>query len=203
MNHHDLQPPQPLPYPDNWLIRKLFKMPVLLYRLNLGSLFGRHILILSTSGRKTKHLRRTPLEYFKQRDRIYIISGFGSQPDWYKNIQADPHVTLQTYNEIIPAIARPPQKQEEWLDVIEYLKHSPIPTPDFKSQIDALDQAALINAIKNWPVLTFDPAPEIRLQPLSTDLVWAWPLILLTKALIILVGWLIQRNKPEKSLRNH
>ena len=90
MTENFINPPQPIPYPDNWLLKFLYRAPLLLYRLNLGKLIERYILILSTTGRKTKRVHRTPVEYFKQGNRVYIISGFNQQPDWLKNIQAEP-----------------------------------------------------------------------------------------------------------------
>ena len=195
MTENFLNPPQPIPYPDSCLLKSLYKFPLLLYRLNLGKLFDRYILILSTSGRKTKRIHRTPVEYFKQGDRFYIISGFGFQPDWYQNSLADPQVTLQTHSWVMHAVARPPKKEQEWLDVVEYLKHSPIVSSEMKEQIDAHSESSIINQIKTWPVLTFDPAPATTIQPLTTDLVWAWPLILLMIALKIMILWLVNRKK--------
>ncbi len=190
-----LNPPQPIPYPDNWLLKHLYRAPLLLFRLNLGKLFDRYILILSTSGRKTKRVHRTPVEYFEQGSRVYIISGFNQQPDWFQNIKEDPHVTLQTHSWVMQAVARPPKTDQEWLDVVEYLKHSPIVSSEMKEQIDAHSESSIINQIKTWPVLTFNPAPATTIQPLTTDLVWAWPLILLLTAIKILVIWLLNRKK--------
>ncbi len=79
-----VEPPHPIPYPSNAIIRKLYRTPILLYRLGLGKLFGKYIMIISTFGRKSGKVRRTPIEYFRQGDFIYAISGFERDPDCTK-----------------------------------------------------------------------------------------------------------------------
>ncbi len=190
-----LNPPQPIPYPDSWLLKQFYRSPLLLYRLNLGKLFARYILILSTRGRKTKQVHRTPVEYFKQGNRIYIISGFDQQPDWFQNIQTDPRVILQTHSWVMHAVARSPNTDQEWRDVVDYLKHSPIVSSEMKKQIEDHSERSIIDQIKSWPVLTFDPLRESGIKPLAADLSWVWPIILLVIAVKAIVLWLFFRNK--------
>lgn len=63
-----------------------------LYRMYLLPLlgFGRILLILTTKGRKTGKLRRTPLEYHRVNNVIHILSCRGEKADWLKNIRAYP-----------------------------------------------------------------------------------------------------------------
>ncbi len=184
-----------LPYPGNCLAKKLFKTPVLLYRLGLGKVFGNYILILSTTGRNTGKTRRTPVEYFYHEGKYYIISGFDDQPDWYKNIAANPQVIIQNGYERICATARPPRTEEEWEAVRLYLTHSPIGKLLNASSSDELQDADIMEKIKQWPALTFDPTDAPCPSPLEADLVWAWPLILLGAALDITLAWLLSRRK--------
>jgi deazaflavin-dependent oxidoreductase (nitroreductase family) len=184
-----------LPYPGNRLVKKLFKTPILLYRLGLGKVFGNYILILSTTGRTTGKTRRTPVEYFFHEGKYYIISGFGDQPDWYQNLAVNPQVTIQNGYERICATARPPKTEDEWEAVRLYLLHSPIGKLLNASYSDELQDADDMEKVKQWPALTFDPTDTPCPPPLEADLVWAWPLILLGAAIDITVAWLLSRRK--------
>ena len=188
------QPPQPIPYPNNWIFKSLYRFPILLYRLGLGKCIGKFISILSTYGRKTGMVHRTPLEYYRYQGRFYVMSGFGQEPDWYKNIQADPRVILNTDRGFLKGIARKPETEEEWQGVYAFLRNSPVTFLTDPQMDRKLDDPEIQAQIKNWPVLTFDPTDEPCPPPLEEDLVWAWPLILIGLALHILIGWLIQRK---------
>ena len=92
----------------------IFKLPVLQYRLGLGWLTGRYILLLTTTGRKTGKPRHTPLEYVYDRegDRYRIAAGWGGNTDWYRNLLANPHVTVQVGRRKFAAIAEPAPDEE-------------------------------------------------------------------------------------------
>src|SRR5512141_1126583 len=79
------------------LFKWLFKMPILQYKLGLGWLTGKYILLLTTTGRRSGKLRYTPLEYIydKEHDKYRIAAGWGGKTDWYRNIQANPKVHVQ------------------------------------------------------------------------------------------------------------
>lgn len=186
---------QLLPYPENCLAKKLYKTPVLLYRLGLGKLFGNYILILSTTGRKTHRTHHTPVEYFLHEGRYYIISGFGDQTDWYKNIMADPLVTLQNGFMRLCAAARPPQTDDEWDAVYLYLTRSPVGRVLMTDYFEDIQDSDTLAEVKKLPVLTFDPTDQPCPPPLEADLVWAWPLILLGMAFDITFLWLWRRKK--------
>lgn len=187
--------PQILPYPESWLVKQLYKTPTLLYRLGMGKLFGNYVLILSTKGRKTEKTHRTPVEYFLHEGRYYVISGFGEQTDWLKNISANPLVTLQNGYERICAEARPPKTDEEWDAVQLYLTRSPIGRVLMADHFEDVQDDDLMLMIKRLPVLTFDPTDQPCPPPLENDLVWAWPLILLGAAIDLTFLWLLSRRK--------
>ena len=75
----------------------IFKMPILQYKLGMGWMIGRYILLLTTTGRKSGQPRYTPLEYEydKENDRYRVAAGWGGNTDWYKNVKADPKVHVQ------------------------------------------------------------------------------------------------------------
>jgi len=53
------------------------------------------VLVLTTTGRKSGLPRQTPLQYEEIDGAYYIGSARGQEADWFLNILADPHVTLQ------------------------------------------------------------------------------------------------------------
>ncbi|MFQ6085222.1 MAG: nitroreductase/quinone reductase family protein [Candidatus Bathyarchaeia archaeon] len=83
-----------LKYPGR-IGRWLYKIPILWYRLGLGCLFANFLLLLTTTGRRTGLSRDTPIEYEELDGVFYIISAWGTRPDWYRNILADPGVRFQ------------------------------------------------------------------------------------------------------------
>ena len=194
MKPTSINPPQPIPYPDYPLIKNLYRLPVFLYRLGLGPLIGKYILILTTTGRKTGKMHRTPVEYYQHNGRIFVMSGFGTRPDWYKNLQANPQVGLNIHGQRLCARARAPETEAEWEGLIAYLKASPVTQISAPGMVEKLDDPGVRDEIKKWPVLTFDPLDRPCPAPLEADLVWAWPLMLLAAASIMLVKWLHVRK---------
>lgn len=99
----------------------LFKIPILQYKLGLGWMIGRYILLLTTTGRKSGKPRHTPLEYLydQENDRYRIAAGWGGQTDWYRNLKKDPKVTVQVGRRKFKAVAEPACDEE----VAKYMMH--------------------------------------------------------------------------------
>ncbi len=74
-----------------------FKYPILYYRLGLGWMIGKQVLLLTTIGRKTGKKRFTPLGYrFDPDENIYYLTaGWDGRTDWYRNLQAGPQAHVQ------------------------------------------------------------------------------------------------------------
>lgn len=85
----------------------LFKLPVLQYRLGLGWMIGRYILLLTTTGRKSGKPRHTPLEYIydQENDCYRIAAGWGGRTDWYRNLLKNPRVQVQVGRRKFEAVA--------------------------------------------------------------------------------------------------
>jgi deazaflavin-dependent oxidoreductase (nitroreductase family) len=96
---------------------------------------GTQCLILTTTGRKSGEQRDSALIYGVHGDDYLLIASKGGAPDhpaWYKNLDAEPHVTLQVGPEVFPAIARTATAQErpelwpimtkEWPAYDDYVK---------------------------------------------------------------------------------
>ena len=77
----------------------IFRVPVYLYRWHLGWLFGKRLLLLTHTGRRSGLRRQTVLEvveYRKDGPEVVVANGFGPNSDWLRNIQekSDEEVTL-------------------------------------------------------------------------------------------------------------
>ena len=69
---------------------------------------GVDTLLLTTRGRSTGKLRRTALIYGKDGDRYLVVASNGGSkphPDWYQNLAADPHVSVQVADDTFEALA--------------------------------------------------------------------------------------------------
>lgn len=78
--------------------RFLFRIPVYIYRLGLGGIFGGRLLVLYHRGRVTGRQRQTVLEVVSHdiTDDSYVVaSGFGTSSMWYRNVIQTPEVSIQ------------------------------------------------------------------------------------------------------------
>ena len=72
-------------------LRLLFQVPAILYRWRCGWLLGHRFLLLIHVGRRTGLPRRTVLEvveYRREGPEAIVISAFGRNAGWLRNIQA-------------------------------------------------------------------------------------------------------------------
>lgn len=84
-----------LPDPSG-IQRVFYRLPLLAYRLGFGGLMDRfRITALTTRGRSSGKARFAALEYRQHGSKIYILSGWGEQANWVRNLEQDPHVTLR------------------------------------------------------------------------------------------------------------
>lgn len=63
-----------------------------------GYFAGRTLLLLTHTGAKTGAERTNPLAYRREGDRIFVFASKGgapSHPDWYRNLIANPDVTVE------------------------------------------------------------------------------------------------------------
>ncbi|MBN2471157.1 MAG: nitroreductase family deazaflavin-dependent oxidoreductase [Anaerolineae bacterium] len=84
---------------EEYLPRRILKAikqpPQLAYRLGLGPVIGRLVLLLTTTGRKSGLKRVTPLQYEVIDGAYYVASARGAKADWVRNIEADPRVEVR------------------------------------------------------------------------------------------------------------
>lgn len=84
--------------PPKGLLRLGLRLPIVLYRLRLGWLLGGRFILLNHIGRKSGQTRQTVLEvvgHDERSDTYYIVSGWGHQSNWYRNLLATPEISVQ------------------------------------------------------------------------------------------------------------
>jgi deazaflavin-dependent oxidoreductase (nitroreductase family) len=100
-----------------------------LYRVSGGKLgksfFGSPVLLLTTTGRRTRQSRTWPLTYLPEGDRLIIIASNGGQPNhpaWYLNLLTNPQVSVQLGDRVRTMVAHPTEGDERarlWSRVVE------------------------------------------------------------------------------------
>jgi deazaflavin-dependent oxidoreductase (nitroreductase family) len=163
-------------YPAGGWRRWAFRMPIPLWRLGLAPLLGQVLMLITTWGRKSGMPRRTMVEYHALRGTKYAPSAFGARSDWYQNIQADPHVTVQTSDGVEHMLARRVTDDDELRRVYElFMRRDPV---ILRWYLDTLaieaDPADLVAKKERIYWLRFDPTIEPTPPPLEADLAWVW-----------------------------
>jgi len=91
-----------------------------------GEVEGMHrdrLLLLTTVGARTGRRRTTPMMHHRVGDRIYVIAsnaGATRHPDWYRNLLADPRVTVEVGDQTYAARARPlkgAEREQLWSSI--------------------------------------------------------------------------------------
>ena len=100
-------------------MRFLVRTPVLLYRLGLGGLIGKHTLLLTTTGRRTGLPRVVPLDYQQEGDTLYLIAEQGTGSPWYRNLVANPEVEVQVGSRKARGVATPLADSQEKAHVLK------------------------------------------------------------------------------------
>ena len=145
-----------------------WRMPIWIYRQGMDWLLGSRALLLSHKGRKSGKTRQTVLEIIHHSpgdQTYYVVSGFGAQSHWYKNIQHEPRVKIQVGSKRRDAIATQLEPDEaEWVffsyaqkhpralrglaNLLDYeLSHSPEGVRSFGREIPVIQFSAKDNRL--------------------------------------------------------
>lgn len=166
-------------YPSKAWQRAAYKWPVNLWRLGLAPIIGHHMILISHTGRKTGQVRRTMTEYYRLDGRKYAPCAFGEQAQWYRNIVADPLVTIQTAAGAESVIAHRVSDDWELLALIDAVRRrSRLILDLYLESLDIQNDNEDILAKKEliyW--IRFDETEQETPPPMEADLVWLWPIM--------------------------
>jgi F420H(2)-dependent quinone reductase len=118
------------------VIKVMAKVNVATYKLTRGRVGGTWrigagwknpvpICLVEHRGRRTGKLRTTPLVYLRDRDRVVVVASQAGRPQhplWFRNLEADPEVTVQIRGERRPMRARTaaaPERAELWPRLVD------------------------------------------------------------------------------------
>jgi len=118
----------------NLLMKAFVKGHAWLYESSNGkrgaSMSGRPVLLLTTTGRKSRKPRAVPVMPFLDGSEIYVIAsmaGAPTHPAWYLNLEADPNVSVRLGEDRFEARAEildETRRAEVWQRLTQY-------APDF------------------------------------------------------------------------
>lgn len=174
-----------VPYPSGPLMKTMYKTPLLLWRLGLGPLLGQLFLILTTRGRKSGLARHTPVEYFEFNGRLHVMAAW-PKSDWYRNLMADPHVTVQTASGTQSALARRLASDAEFLEMYDYIEAHPAKRRIWEAMGLNITRESFLAEKEGYYLIRFEPTAEPTPEPLPVDLRWVW-------LLLPAVFWLLRR----------
>jgi deazaflavin-dependent oxidoreductase (nitroreductase family) len=191
-------------YPQRGTLnRVIFKVPLIWWRMGLGPLLshealaGNKMLALTTWGRKSQSPRHTMLSFVVAGERIYVCSGWGAKSDWYKNILANPEVTLQVGRRVYSARARRVREIDEFQQIAQEMFATGGDT-HFGSWLRSygieIDQQDMIEKGERLHLVAFDKSEGECPPPMRVDLKWIWGVI----GLIPICVWLAMRKNTRK-----
>lgn len=188
-----------LAYPSSAIMQYVYKSPILLYRLGLGSLVGQLFMIMTTIGRKSGLPRHTAVEFHQHKGQKYVMVGW-SKSDWYQNILVNPTLTIQTASGVEHVRARRLTTVEEFQAAWEIAKTNPVLQGIIKLAGMNLTRDSFIAQKDRFIILTFEPTDEATPPPLQADLRWVLPAIANTLIPMLIQIWL--RSRTGKNRQN-
>jgi deazaflavin-dependent oxidoreductase (nitroreductase family) len=117
-----------LPHPPRGWKAVPWRLPIWFYRLGLGGLLGERFLLLTHTGRVSGMPRQAVVEVVYHdagTNSYYVASGFGERSQWYRNILANPQVTVQVGNRVMAARAERLSVAEGERRLAEYARRHP------------------------------------------------------------------------------
>lgn len=90
--------------------------------VNIWPSVGGRIMVITHTGRKTGLLRRTPVNYVRDGEVVYLTAGFGRKSDWYHNLLSNSEVEVWLpegrWRGVAEDISDDPQRLSRLRDVI-------------------------------------------------------------------------------------
>jgi len=114
--------------PPRGLSRLLYRFPIILYQAGLGRLFGRRFLMLTHIGRISGQTRYAVLEvirYDETDETYYVLSAFGGQSDWVRNLRAAPEVEVSVGGRLLQMKAGFLSELDTEREMLDYARRHP------------------------------------------------------------------------------
>lgn len=152
--------------PTGWR-RWLLNVPLLLDTLHLNRLLGTRFAVIVHLGRRSRRLRRTPLEVVRHDPRtgeIVVASGWGRDAGWYRNIVAAPAVAVHHAGRRYHPLQRLLGPEEAAAEMAAYTERHPAAARALGrwmtgEAFDGSDQA-IHRLVDRVPFVAFRPHPE-------------------------------------------
>ncbi len=156
--------------------KSLARLPIYLYQLGWAPILKwMPLLILTTEGRNSGLARHVAVEYRRHGSKYYIVSGWGKNTDWYKNVLSNPRVTIQLGGKVLDAMARPVDNPPEALSALYmFSRNSWIYETLFArmTSAHAADLSTLADVVDEFTVVRLEPseeAPRLPAVPLFSE----------------------------------
>ncbi len=177
---------------------RLYGIPHVLWRLGLGALIGRPLILLTTKGRRSGLVRRTVLMPGRLNGRLYVWCPFGDRGAWFQNLTADPLVTVQTWQGAYAARASRTFDDAEVVALYRMLCDLDQRSIHVYLDREGIDDSipGVIAAKSRLHIARLDPVTEAGLPPQRADLVWVWPVVAGVAGVAGVAIWLARRRKP-------
>lgn len=168
--------------PDAPALREALRLPILLWRLGLGPLAGRfavrggYLVVLTVTGRSSGLPRHTPVYPHVVGGQTYVWCPYGVRSQWYRNLMANPVVTVQSRQgtQVMRAVGI--EDDDEAIEVVAELRRFDVPW--LRGYLAAEGIADTPEDIarnrRRLHIRRLEPTPEQGPAALGADLVWLW-----------------------------
>ncbi len=164
-------------YPETSAQRFFHRLPVWLWRLGLGPLLGREFMLLTTRGGRTGLPRRAGLTAHHLHGRLYAWCPYGDRGYWFRNLAAQPLVTVQTSAGSGSARAVRIGDESEAGELYDLLRaFDPRMLHEYLAGEEVPDRrGAFVAARRRLHVVRLEPSAEPGPAGVGRDLLWVWP----------------------------
>lgn len=159
------------------------------------------IMVLGTVGRTTGAARHTPVEYRRHGSKVYVVSGWGETPQWYRNLRAQPRATVQLGSRTYAADAAPITDRAEAMRVLYLFRRTaPVVYDAVLARLSAtegLNARMIPDVADKFTIMRLDLLPDAlpTCPPLAADLRWLPPAVLMGGLALAALRVLTQRQR--------
>lgn len=157
----------------------MLRLPVQLYKIGLGDPLNLlRIMVITTRGRKSGQPRHTALEYRRHGSKIYVVSAWSSDAQWYKNLLDYPYATMRMGRKRVRVTATTVNDSGEALRVLNlFHRTAPFifdPVVASTAQSQPITPLNIPDIAHRITIVRFDPTHEAQDLPyLEASYGWA------------------------------